>query len=78
VFRDLPSLPLLTRWGAPLVPLSKGLAVTIAILAVAALLGAVRGTPGFALVATLLHSSRGRRDTTSIGWRALARRASSG
>ena len=54
VFRDLPSLPLLTRWGAPLVPLAKGLAVTIAMLAVAAVLGAVRGNVGLALVATLL------------------------
>ena len=54
VFRDLPSLPLLTRWGAPLGPLSNGLAVTIAILAIAALLGAARGHAGFALVAALL------------------------
>jgi len=54
VFRDLPSLPLLIRWGAPLGPLANGLALTIALLAVAALLGAARGQVGFALVATLL------------------------
>jgi glycosyltransferase involved in cell wall biosynthesis len=54
VFRDLPSLPLLTRWGAPLGPLSKGLALTIAILAITALLGFARGHAGLGLVAMLL------------------------
>jgi glycosyltransferase involved in cell wall biosynthesis len=43
VFRDLPSLPLLARWGAPLGPLSTGLAVTITLCAAGALLGLFGG-----------------------------------
>jgi glycosyltransferase involved in cell wall biosynthesis len=43
VFRDLPSLPLLTRWGAPLGPLSTGLAATIALCGALAVLSLVRG-----------------------------------
>jgi glycosyltransferase involved in cell wall biosynthesis len=50
VFRDLPSLPLLTRWGAPLGPLSTGLAATIAMAAAGALLSLVRGHLAWAVV----------------------------
>jgi len=51
VFRDLPSLPLLTRLRAPLRPLARWLTALVALLGAAAMLAAFRARPGVALLA---------------------------
>jgi glycosyltransferase involved in cell wall biosynthesis len=50
VFRDLPSLPLLTRMRVSLRPLATGLAVLVAVLGTAGVLAAVGGRLGTGLV----------------------------
>jgi glycosyltransferase involved in cell wall biosynthesis len=50
VFRDLPSLPLLTRVRAPLRPLATGLAVLTAVLVAAGVLAAIGGRVGTGVV----------------------------
>jgi len=51
VFRDLPSLPLLTRLRAPLRPLARALATMVAICAAVVVAGAYGGRPGPAILA---------------------------